>query len=271
MHTMRTLTLLVVTTLAGGAALHAQSPLIDPGPVSAVWLQLQRPSLEADVSSLLLDGGAQFRLGARTFLVVRVPIAHVAEDLPAGAKSTLIGNPYVGLRQRTGSTELELGGRIPVVSDDGAAFAPASVGVIADFDQFEAYVPDVLTLYLRFAVAREPETGRGMTTRVRLGPTVFVPRTDDPSDETEVMLDYGFQAGYRTPAWEAGGALTGRFVVTNADGADFGERTIHQLTLGASLRGPRVRPTAFVRIPLDEDASEGLVSVFGVGVVMDLR
>lgn len=267
---MKTMALCTIAVTAAAPAL-AQNPLVDPGPVAAVWLQLQRPSLESDVSSLLLDGGAQVRLGARSFLVIRIPVAHVAEDLPAGAKSTLIGNPYVGLRQRTGSTDLEVGGRIPIVADDGSAFAPAAIGVMADFDQFEAYLPDVLTLYLRFAVAREPESGRGATTRVRLGPTVFVPRTDDPSDETEVMLDYSFQAGYRTPAWEAGGALTGRFVVTNADGADFGERTIHQLTLGASLRGGRVRPTAFVRIPLDEDSSEGLKTVFGVGVVMDLR
>lgn len=269
MSVSRTIATLAAALVAASAA-GAQSPVADPGPGTAFWVQLQRPSLESDISSLLLDAGGQLRLGSRSLLVLRVPVAHVAEDLPPGFSATLIGNPYIGLRQRTGNADFEVGARMPIVNDDGSTAAPSLVGILADYDQFEAYVPDVLSLYLRLGMASAPASGSGPVTRIRIGPTVFVPRTDDPSDETEVMADYSGYLGYRTARVEAGAAITGRFMVT-VDGGSLGERTVHQLTLGGSLRGGRIRPHAFVRLPLDDDLKEELKSVIGVGLVVGLR
>lgn len=263
--------LIVVAGLAAGAAApsRAQSPLLDPGAGSAVWLQLQRPSLEADATTYLLDAGARLRLGARSQLVVQVPFVYVAEDLPSPASRSLLGNPYIGLRQSAGNTAFELGGRVPVVSSSGNSEVPMVIGVLADFDQLEAYLPEVVTLYGRISGEMAPAAAQGVFARFRAGPTVFIP-TGEGGDNVEVWADYHAVVGFRAPMVELAAGLTGRAVLTNAEGASIGERTVHQLTIGGTLRAARIRPTLFLRVPLDETL-EDLKSVIGVGVVIALR
>jgi hypothetical protein len=58
--------------------------------------------------------------------------------------------------------------------------------------------------------------------------------------------------------------LSGRWLVSEDDG-DFGENSAHFLTMHATLKSSRIRPTVFVRIPTDDPVKEYLGTVLGIG------
>jgi hypothetical protein len=53
------------------------------------------------------------------------------------------------------------------------------------------------------------------------------------------------------------------------DDADFGERSMHQLTFGLDIDLGMFRPGAYIRIPLDEEYKEFVNTVFGISLGID--
>jgi hypothetical protein len=241
-------TSLAIVLLPSGAV--AQSLVLPVQPRTTAWAELTYPSFDADgISALLLNAGARIRIGRGTALVVEVPVIWSSEDSPVPDDGLMLGNPYVGVQQilvgPSTTYMVHLGYRKAVVGSD-APGTSAAAGLFGDFDRAEAYVPEASMLEGGFELIAHPPGG------VRLafgaGPSGWFTEYGDD----ELFLNYRAGAGVEAANVQVMAWFTGRWNVTS-DGGDFGSNTIHQLTVLGALTGGRVRPTAFVRVPLDKD------------------
>jgi hypothetical protein len=242
---------------------------------AAVRLDLIKPFLKGEGSQFL--SGALFlsgstRIGKTLRFEAELPIARAGVDAGSGpsASAMRLGNPYLGLTvQRAGKpVAFQFGIRLPTTGDPVTSiddFAN-SVGILADFDRFEAFSPKVLTA--RAAIEVRHVSPGGLLLGAKLGPSLFVDtRTGTSGDTQELFADYGVRVGYEGTGVLATVGFTGRGVITESD-LSFGERTVHQLTGAVELRQRRVRPSGLLRIPLDRDYREATRVIVGLGVTL---
>lgn len=258
--------LTTMTALAGAltpvAGAQVIQPWGDPAP-RAVSLEVNRPSFDGGGTSALTTVnqlGIRWSVGSM-ILVGELPIVIAKPDgAPSGA--TLIGNPLLAIAANpSGEFIGELGVRIPVVSvtTPEKAFAQ-TVGLLADFVDFDAYLDDVLTI--RGTMGYRHRSPEHFTWRVALRPTFMAP-TGSNTGDSELFLDYGFQVGYETEQFTAGAMFNGRGIVTESGGS-FGERTVHEIALGGSVIAGQWRPGLILRIPADGDLSNALEITVGL-------
>jgi len=232
--------------------------------------QLQVPSIDGPLKALLVDFGARVPLGPHTNLMVELPIIRATGPGPIAGdlEAVRVANPYLGLRIFSEHHLVDVGIRLPLLDGDDFEDAMASVaGVFADWDRFEAWLPDYVPVRVQYTgFVGRPRLADGMSTRIIAGPTVLIP---SDGGDIEALGNYGIAVSHSTARREIQAAFTGAIELTG-DG-NFGERTVHQLSLGATLRTTGVRPTAFIRVPLDSPVSEALDFVLGFGIVADLR
>ena len=238
------------------------------------WVEWLKPSFEDDegltFTTSAVTIGTALRLSRGVSLIAELPYARAGfEGGGFQESSSSIGNPYIGLRfegRGTGFRPLvQLGVRLPAAPEDDDAAAAQLIGMLTDYDRFEAFAPKMTTLSLMVG-ARTAGTS-GPFARFLVGPAVMRPDEGD----TEVFLGYGVQAGVAIQRVTAAAAFTGRAWVTDGDECDdVGDCTIHQLTLSAGYRLGLVEPVAFVRVPLDEDLGDVLTSVIGLGLSVRL-
>lgn len=229
-------------------------------------LEMLHPSLKAgsdvDISALsgavFMTGG--FRLGQRAMFIAELPFARSSVSFAGTSSSnTAFGNPYIGLQLGSASKSRgfvgELGVRPPFIGDDD--FDAALLGISSDLDRLEAFVNDVTSIsaagnfYSRMSAA---------ATRLRLGVTHQLHGSSSGEDET--FLDYGAHASYDADRLRFGGAVTGRYILTES-GA-FGERSVHHIAGSASMAFDQLRPGIFVRVPIDKDVRESVSAIYGL-------
>ena len=274
--------LIVLTALSVPATVvHAQRYWHDERGRDAFRFDFALPFLKGDdhkfftgsfVPSLSLRAGEGFRVEAD------VPVARAGGE---NASSIRLGNPYLGLRIGDDAKPVSglLGIRIPVSKRPTTAIAARAIqaGMISEYDDFEAYDSNLLTV--RGALEYHRVRSDGLMFGARGGPSLQMNTSGDPSADSEMSLDYGVRSGYEGSRALATLALTGRYVITAPDhnfacpGSDpdcnpkgFNERTHHQLTGMLELRSMRIRPRVTLRVPLDEDLRDIAGAVLGLGV-----
>ncbi|MGH7538328.1 MAG: hypothetical protein ACREMF_06820 [Gemmatimonadales bacterium] len=251
---------LILAGLVHPGRAHAQvlSPSGDPSP-KAVFLDILKPMFEGGGLTFLTtidELGVRWQLG-ELVLVGEFPLVH-AKQKGATQGSTVIGNPYFGMATNPrGSFIGELGVRLPIASVSGDAFLAPSVGLIGDYTEFEAYFSDLLTI--RGIAGYRFRKAGGLAVRTALRPTFVIPTS---GGEPELFLDYAFQVGYEKDRAGLGAAINGRAIVTQ--NLSLGERTVHDLSLGAAVAFGRLRPGVLVRLPLENDLSQVLNASVGV-------
>jgi hypothetical protein len=261
---MRTLLIALLTGLTSPALAAAQllQPWGDAAPRGAS-LDLFRPAFNGGGTSTLTtinQLNLRWRVGS-VALVAELPFV-IAKADGATSGATLMGNPFLGVASNPSSAWIgELGIRIPVVkvSSPEADFAQ-TVGVFGDFTDFEAYANDILTTRATFGYRHR--TPNHVAVRVALRPTLMSPTGDNMGD-SELFLDYGAQVGYESDRVRVGAAFNGRAWATESD-LSFGERTVHELGLGAAMTFGRFRPGLLLRVPLDRDLTEMVSTALGV-------
>ncbi len=263
-HTLA-LTGMAVGISFASAGLLAQAPA-PWGPRNAdraLTIDAVRPSfdgLDLSFPSPMLYGGVRWPVSPTVGLVAEFPLALFATQ---GSSATLIGNPYVGIDYVAGPRGLvaQLGGRLPAATEGGdfGGIAQAIAG-LADYDRFEAWIEDLWAASGRVGWRARPE--RGLGGGFTIGATLLSPKNADK----EVLADYRADIGYNDERFAVGAEFTGRAILSEPD-LGVGERTIHQLTVGAGVALGPVWPRAFVRIPLDADLKDaGFNTAFGLGV-----
>ena len=241
--------------------LLAQAPWTERGSRPSIALEVQKPSFA--------DGDFSFATGA-AFLSARVPAGHIVliGELPAAfgsisdASSTVIGNPYLGLE--TGGTEVvgELGMRLPIANVSGDDDFATGVGVFSDFDRLEAFTEDLMSV--RAAVRFDRRDAGGFGFGGTMAPALFIPTNDG---DAELFVGYAARASYAWAGASVGAEFSGRLLVTEGD-LNFGERTVHQVALGAGVDLGPWRPGAYFRLPLDRDLTDTVNHVFGLSLAL---
>lgn len=167
-------------------------------------------------SGMILGVTGKFRVGESTLLAIDLPYVAYSETHsvnvygPSGVTNTSIstssnsvGNIGFGAEiwpSRRFLIEMML--TVPVMSESADAW---EMGVWADFDRFERYVPNVLTFStaFNFIYAREV----GPLFRLRAAPAVYFP-TEGRNRGLEVFLNAGAGFGFSYHRFEAGVMFT---------------------------------------------------------------
>lgn len=267
----RALPLLALASLAGPAALGAQSLWLDPARDGGFYLEFLRPDIEGySPASGAFHFGLRAPVTRGLTLVGELPAAHgdlrlESNGVEFNGEAVAPGNPYLGVEiDLPGSgIHLELGGRVSIVDSVDSA---TSIGFLADpVDRPEAFLPGVASATGR--VHGRWIDAHGLGVLVHGGVTGWLPVD---GGESELHATYGARLARVGPAWTALAGLTGRANLS-ADGRDLGERTLHQFGAAASLSVGPLRPGLELRVPLDENLREAMDWVLGVTLQLDTR
>lgn len=207
---------------------------------------------------------AQYQVAPAIAVAARLPVTHMGfSEETIGESSTSIGNVYLGARyaRPMSNSQIDFGLYLPTSGDDGL-FGSNWVGYTADFDRVEAYMMDtfgIQGMYSHAATVQDAFRVEGT-----VGPS-FLIYTSDVSDKTDLLAHYGVRGWYDARPVSIGAGFSGTAMLT-AENANFGERTIHQGALYVAGNAGSIRPHAFFRLPIDEDLSETVNYVFGVGL-----
>ena len=274
--------LIVLTAMAVPATVvHAQRYWHDEQGRDAFRFDFALPFLKGDdhkfftgtfVPSLSLRAGEGFRVEAD------IPVARAGGD---ASSSLRLGNPYIGLRIGDDAKPVSgiLGVRLPGSRKPTTAIAARALaaGSISEYDDFEAYSPNLLTVRggLEYRHARSD----GLMFGVRGAGSLQLNTSGDPGADAETYFDYGVRSGYEGAKALATVALTGRYVITapaqdfacipldpDCNPKGFNERTHNQITGVLELRKGGVRPRVTLRVPLDKDLRDIAGAVLGLGV-----
>jgi len=269
--TLRALTLLAV--LAGGPLLEtvaAQSFWLEPAAPVEVNLEILKPALKgADLggSSLVYYLSLRGQVGTTTAVVFELPYAnfsHEADQYYPDYSDNTVGNPSIGLEMgpQGDGWRGEVGVRLPTASSSNAA---ATMGALTDFvERTEAFLPDVLSF--RAGANYRSVAPTGFAFGARISPLFWLGTGDRAEMDPELWVLYALRAGYEGKSVAAGAGLSGRYLVTAEGGADFGQRTFHQLGLYTNLNLGGWGPGLQVRVPLDEDLTDDFDPVFSLSL-----
>jgi len=253
----------------------AQSFYLNPIYASQFTLQALKPNFNGPDNTTFTTGAYflnyQIRLNAAIDLIGDFSLAHFADKGSFGFSSaqTSAGNPFLGLRVHGRGSHFsgEVGLRIPVVSD--SKFVAATVGLVSDFDRFEAFLAHWLPISANLNYTAN--LSRDVSLLMKAGGTFQVNRDKDPfEDSSELYLQYALGVRQRSRRVQAMVAFSGRLHVTESN-LDFGQRTFHQLGFSADLLFRQISPGVEVRIPLDRDLTTILDFVAGVRVTVPLN
>jgi hypothetical protein len=267
----------MIRRLALTAALVAI--LAAPAAAQSIWLdRTHRPSVLAEVYFPSFDGADSHFPTWTWFVATRLPLSSTVSfvgELPYASgkfgtapfeeSDATIGNPYLGIEVAPDPTgvRLELGVRAPLASEDKVI--PFIVGYFTDVDREEAFIPNRVAARLGIHYHHAPDADSHMAYDVRFVPSVWFPT--DNAEDTETFLGYGGTVRYEGEEVRVGGGLTGRWNVSN-DGGDFGSNSVHQFEVAADFLRGSVRPGIQLKLPLDDDLTSVLDTVWGVNVTI---
>lgn len=260
--------LCMLILLGIGAQASAQSIWTRPYTPNRVAVELLHPSLDAG-DNLTSFTGAAFLSGTallseRMAVTAEVPVArHATEAEAISTTESVLGNPYVGLDVIGVRTPLllELGARLPVVSDTSAA---TSLGMLTDFDRSDAFAPHRLTT--QALLNYRWELTRTLNLRLRGGPMLTVDTEGDVP--TELLARYSVQAWSEGDRFIWGLGATGRALVT--EGGSFDDRTTHYAGGTFMLNFERVHPGVIVQLPLNSAVADQVDWVMGLTLSVSL-
>jgi hypothetical protein len=250
--------------------LSAQSLWTDQSSDRAISVEFLKPEFEGDddtdflTSTIVLSG--RMPISPTIAGEAELPFTRYGIDNDVIDRSeSAVGNPYLGVRIRSRSVVYRVGIRLPIAPEDKATALTA--GRLTDYDRFEAFLSNVLAV--NASATGQARLSDQATLQFGGGPVLLVSTEDTGGDDAEVYAQYFLLGEFdaRTVLVKAG--FTGRALLTESD-LDFGERSIHQFGLGASLNTGMVRPGLLVRIPLDKDLREDVDYVVGLNVTVIL-
>ena len=274
--------LIVLTAMAVPASVvHAQRYWHDEQGRDAFRIDFGLPFLKGDGSKFFtgtMVPSLSWRAGEGVRVEADIPLARAGAE---GASSLRIGNPYLGLRIGDDAKPVSgiLGVRLPASRRTTTTIAAQAVqaGMISDYDDFEAYSANLLTL--RGGLEFRRTRSNGLLFGARGATSLQVNTSGDPAADSEMSFDYGVRTGYEGARLLGTVALTGRYVLTapaflfvcsagdeECNPKGFNERTHHQLTGVIELRSMSFRPRVTLRVPLDQDLRDIAGAVLGVGV-----
>lgn len=276
----RSVLALALAAAAAGAAqpLAAQTLLTPAAPAKGVWLDaaytdyaIGGEEMSVQIPSAVWYLSGRLPLTPRLSGVVDVPFSYArisaGETREDDETNSVLGNPYLGVEfAATPRLRLELGARAPLNTADSESFADVAA-MLADPLRVEAFAEDVVPVS-GAATWTQPLTG-ALELRLHGGATAFFLTGDDAAGN-EAALDYGAAGTYTVGLARLGLGVTGRWNAT-ADEGSFADRSLHFAGASADVLVRGVRPGISVRVPLDEDYREVVMSTVGLYLQVPLQ
>lgn len=269
MRTFVRTTLLAAGALAALVPATAQAQFRDISPAQHTSLQLQvdKPFFE-EMSGYGFDtyvtlATFQVPVGENASLFAQAALSHADQtDLDP---ATDWGNPTVGLRVAPSeSTNLELGLTLPWGSDiysdmDELHEYALTTAQVADREAaLDLFVTDGLSAHITGAFAHRTDFGGEVGGR--LGGLLCIPTAGGTS---EVYSRWGVWGEVPAGPLSVGGEVSGAVHVSEK-GLSLPERTLNYFTFMVGYDGVPYQPMAFLRLPLDDDASRNLKATVGL-------
>ena len=231
----------------------------------AVKFEMLHPTF-ADGDRLSLASGAYFlglstRVSSGSGIVLELPFARSSQEFNnVSQSSSSIGNPYIGVYATYRNTRIDVGGRVPLASNEEVAVV---YGFVTDQERLEAFIPDYASARVSAAFTTNNGPARA---QLALGPTLLVPVGDAADGDAEVLLNYATRllADGRRAQVVAG--IEGRIIATEP--GSLAERSDHQIVVGASYAFGSIRPGLSLRVPVD---NEVMNNALGVSLQIALR
>jgi hypothetical protein len=253
---------ITVIGLLGAAVSHTAAQELWPGlQPSNFRFDISKPYFEGDgIGFFSLAMVPAFRFPAGPVRVnVDLPFAfYNAEGEQSDAR---FGNPYLGLElgKADGSFTFQVGARVPLADygDDGSALY---LGMLSDWDHTEAWVPDQIPVGANVLYQRASQGGFLVSARVGATALFFI--GDASESDPDVLANYGLRLGYEKKQVMLGAALTGRWVLTSDDD----DTSQHQFGLEGGYRFGSVMPMLSLRLPIDEPLTNGVKTIWGIGL-----
>lgn len=260
-----------------GALLGFVLPLATAN-AQAVWLGGdQRPNLRLELAKPSVEGDLTFGsfvgfLGGRApvadgiVLVAEIPFANAKYDFEGADGQFAIGNVLLAGEFAFGGSPgyVELGVRLPTAPESSEKGLPLELGLLADIERWEAFLPQTVPAHLLLGYRNHAATG--VLVRLRGGPIVWIPTGEA---DTELFGVVDADVGYADQRFGVAGGISSRILVTES-GPNFGERTAFEFGIESWVTLGRVRPGLQLRLPIDEDLSDQVNSVFGLSVEVEL-
>ena len=265
----------VIMVLFAFSSLGAQSIWQDYTSWEGITIEFLKPNYAEDEDFSFLTSvtflSARFPMTRNIIFSGELPFSYVNWDIPQGpdlgAKQTF-GNPYLGLEFHPRRIQMffELGVRVPLAAGIDEENGEATItGGLTDFvDRAEAFATDAVpvTGFVNYILSSRT----GFYLRLRGGPSFWIASGD--REESETFILYSAQAFYETGILRFGGGFSGRYAAS-MEGADFAERSMHQLTFGLDFILGMFRPGVYIRIPLDDEYKDFISTVFGISLGID--
>lgn len=271
-HRLFLLGLIPILAIRAGA----QRIWLPPDPGRNVGLEIAKGFFAAgtdiDFASFVLTAQGRFPVSQKLAVTVALPFARVSESGPSfdgvsvTQTSTEVGNPWLGIEAAVQHGLVIEAGVRPGIASDAFAHQPAAgLGVLEDYDRFEAWSPRVTTIRGIAHIGAIPD--RGAFVSAILGGTVAIPSASNSDGDVQFVANYGLRAGYSGNGVLASLALTGRANLTEGD-LSFDERTTHQVAFSVEGTTGRVRPSASIRSFLDDGARQVVKAIVTIGAAV---
>ena len=179
----------------------------------------------------------------------------------SGTSSATLSNPEIGLvfSNEAGASTGYVSVVVPIAKEFGDDDFATLTGFFSDIEHPERFVPELWSI------------NAGLTPSVPVGPettldfvAVASVKIPDGNSDTELFARYGVGMSRDTDVLHFYAELTGLAILSEGD-LSFGERTIHQVSVG--IDGLTGGPGLFIRVPLDDafdsvDATVGITFTF---------
>jgi hypothetical protein len=243
---------------------------------SRLTIEYMQPTFANTISWLTTSGSivtlnGKVQVGSSVGVIVEVPYVSgtISTSFPFASSAGSVsekkgGNVYVGLE--IGNFEsnifLEIGARPFATETSSSSGIIPMVGAIGDFDRQEAYL-EKMSSYQAALNLTSTQT-QGFVYRVRVGPTIFVPKTT--GSESITLMDYGLKMGYDNGQLGLLGGISGRWNTKIKSG----KAAYHHLALDLGYRFGKIRPAFFYRMPLDKEMTDIVARTIGANITVAL-
>jgi|ERR1043165_5724970 hypothetical protein len=269
---LRLMTILSMLAVPSGSV-AAQRYWHDDQDRDAVHLDVWYPFLKGDADRFFTGAfvpSVSHRIGEGFRIEGDLPLMRAGYTLPTGGKTSnfRIGNPYLGLRIGDDQKLVTgiVGMRVPLEQTPTslAGMQGVTAGLVSNTDDFEAFVPTLLTFRGGLEIRKLRKSG--LVLGARGGSSLQISTSGNPVQETSVYFDYGARIGYEGKRSLVDVALTGRYLINPNGSLSFDERTQHAASGTVEWRPGHVRPRATLRIPFDKVSRDVAGAVLGLGV-----
>lgn len=256
---------LVIVLFLGGLQAQNFEMQMRPDSVSALDFQYRKlllPNAELEFYTGNYDLRYRHAFGKRLNGIANMSYstyndAFFGQDL-SGFSNLYLGLQFKGSHKENNINAIEAGVYVPTASENSI------VGVTANYYELPKFIDQAVTFHASYKSYYN--YSNGFNFGYEIGPDLLISTDDEFEDEVELLMRYAVNLSYHFSDFFVMSELWGLAIITEEDGS-FGDRTIHNFTIGAGYKLGKFVPRVYYKDFIDNDAPS-IDGVIGVGVFL---